>query len=177
MAVFGNSEFDQYTFAGGVGVPRVSVGTGFKIIYTIIPQAGQGFLIGYGVQAFRATAFPIYYQVISPITDFSINGVLFPRPTRMKWTFPGEIGLDLSGVPIKQGYMSLEWQYDVMLDTSMAQLLTTYTPASPLVTITYPNEVGYWTRKQAMMQPPDFGSRQTIAHQGVTVKFTHISSD
>lgn len=148
------------------------------ITYTIRPEGGAGLLINYTVEPFGAAAIPIVYWVTPAIQDFSINGtVLLARPTNHYYTFPAQVGYDQMGVPEKQGWTTVVWEYDVMLDTTIAQLMSFYNPQSPEVVITYPNELGFWTQKQAMMQPPDLGTRQTIEHDSVKFTFTHISSD
>ncbi len=174
---FGQIGFAEAEFADGLGSFRYAGAVGIPVSYTVLPPGSKGIIVNYDVQVHTGAAVPVVYRVAPILTDFSINGVTVPRPHHLDYTIPQQIGFDQLGVPIIQGRTQVTWAYEVMLDDGIATLMALYDPANPQVLITYPNELGSWVAKEAMWQPPSLGTRSTIEHKGVTLTFTHISSD
>lgn len=174
---FGQGAFGVNEFGDGGGAVRSKVSAAVQVAYTIIPPGGNGVAVTYQVQPSGAAAVPIVYWVGASIEDFSINGSLVPKPHHVTYDLPAIVAPDLSGVSIRQGYGKVTWEYELLLDDALSLLMAQYDPNNPQVTITYLNEFGMWTQKQAMMQPPVLGQRTTIQHAGVQLVFTHIASD
>jgi hypothetical protein len=128
------------------------------------------------VSAPGSKALPLWLVVASPIQTFSINAdTSIPKPVTVSYARPPQVGTDLSGVGVVQGYSSVQWQYPLLADHDIALLMGHYHPDSPQVTLTFPDEFGSWVQLAGMMQPPSLGSRSTIVHNGVSLTFTHLS--
>lgn len=174
---FGQAPFAEGELGDLAGTIRSRGASAALVTYALQPPASAKIAVTYGVQGALASTAVVTYSAVPVILGFSINGAQFPAPHHVVYQFPTTVGQDQTAVPLRQGYTILQWQYDVMLDAQMQQLMNAYNPAKPTVVITYPNELGQWVTKQAQMQPPTLGTRSTIEHRGVSVTFTHISSD
>lgn len=177
LAPFGQQTLGEFRLGDGSGALRNTSASSLGLSYTIQPPA-TSLGITYNLQGFGAAPLLLSYWVVPPITAFSINGdVTIPKPHHMEYGLPTQVGYDLSGVAVVQGYTAVTWIYDELLDTAIAKLMAHYDPANPQVTVTYPNELGVWTQKQAMYIPPNLGARETIKHNNVQIVFTHIIPD
>lgn len=173
----GQQIFGEHEFGDGAGLTRNFSGNGATLSYVVSTPAAT-LTVSYTLQGFAAGTALLTYWVVPPITTFAINGdTTVPKPSTMTYILPNQVGYDQTGVPIIQGYSGVTWEYEWLPDSSIGKLMSFYDPSNPQVTINYPNELGVWTQKQAMMQPPTLGSRSTVIHSGVVFTFTHIIPD
>ncbi len=160
----------------GSGTPPNLAGNGLAVSYIVQPLGVNGLAITYSVIASGNNGLLVSYTVVPPITKFSINGnTSIPAPQRIDYNPPAPIGYDLSGIEPKQGYTSICWNYDVILDSDIGALMALYNPNSPGVVIVFPDETGQWRQASAYMLPPVLGTRATVVHSGVQLCFTHIT--
>ena len=168
-----------YDRAGdGAGGRRGHTANSLTIQATILPPGSASLVINCQVEPLGGTGLLITCAIQSPYTQFAINGnTSVPAPHHLIYQFAPTVGYDMDGLSIKQGYMTIIWQYDWLADEQIAVLMGLYDPQNPEVTATYPNEMGFWVTKQAMMQPPNLGTRSTVIHENVELVFSHIIPD
>lgn len=177
MRPLGEAPLGTVSLATGNGnLPNRST-KAWAVTYSVSTGYANAWAVTYSVQANTAGAWPIYYTVGGSVTTFTINGTSVEAPSGLLYHPPQTVGYDQSGVPVTQGYLSVDWIYPVLSDAEIKTFMTLYDPNHPEVTITYPNELGLWVQKVAFWQPPEWGTRSTVMHQQVKLTFTHIESD
>lgn len=147
--------------------------------YYVLPQGSFTVDVLYDIEHVDHFGLAIYYLVGPAHNTFAINGTTeIPAPETMRYIPPGQLGLDLSLGVVIQGYAAVSWSWASLSYSEAETLLSFYNPQAPQVTVTYPNEQGFWVTRNAMMQPPQIGQRAGgESYQGLTLLFTHIIPD
>lgn len=103
------------------------------------------------------------------------NTWLYPPDSYQEFPVP-TVGYNLRGEPIKQGYPSIVFGWQIMLQDRLTALFSVYDPNNPRVQIQYIDKLtGALTTKWAMMEEPVVQSRLIIYYQNISVKFTRIT--
>lgn len=149
--------------------PRSSA---LPVTYTVtLSKYGVPIAITYIVERRNVAPLLIYYQ-IAPPTQFAINGNgNIIKPDQVTYTLRPVANRTLLGGPLLQGIPSVTWNYAVLQIDEFDLLVSLYNPQAPLVTLTYPDETGTWRQVQAVMQPPTYGTRQTVVVYNVSFSF------
>jgi hypothetical protein len=149
--------------------PRAS---SLPITYTIaISKYVAVVPITYTIERRNVAPLLLYYQLIPP-TQFAINGnASLINPDHVTYTLRPVANRTLIGGPLLQGIPSITWNYAVLQIDEYDALLALYTPQNPLVVLTYPDESGIWQQRQAVMQPPTYGTRQTVVVTDIALTF------
>lgn len=150
--------------------------TAFAASATVSGRWSAAFAASATLAASSATAFAASAVVAPLVAGFSINGVAIPAPEQLEYDLPPQVGYDVLGTPIVQGWTTLVMRWSTLPDADAARIQQLYRVNTP-VTLTYLNEHGNWVSKQAMWTP-EWGSRQPgFVHSGVSHTFTHLSAD
>lgn len=162
---------------GGIAqLPNVTQGS-VPVSFTVANPVGAGLEVDFTLQGVSQNYLTIGYWTALPALGFTINGVSVRAPQHLVYTPRQTLGRDLQGITITQGSTTLLWQYDLLTDADMATLMALFNPTSPQVTITYPNELGFWVQKTAYFNNFTLGERRTVLHYNVALTFTGILPD
>lgn len=146
--------------------------TALAITYTISQSKyAQALAITYTVERRNVAPLLLYYQ-IAPPSQFAINGNgLIVNPDHVTYTLRPVANRTLIGGPLLQGIPMITWNYATLQIDEYDTLIGLYNPQAPMVLLTYPDEYGTWQQKQAVMQPPSYGTRQTVVVSDVAFPF------
>lgn len=114
------------------------------------------------------------YQT-TPIPDFALNGDgTIIRPDHITYTPAQPMGRTLLGGGLLQGYKGMIWNYGALRWSEFAHLLSFYSPTMPVVSVTYPDETGNWSQRQAVLLPPSYGTQVGTLVYDVSLTFTRL---
>jgi hypothetical protein len=150
--------------------PRINA---MGVTYTIVASKyGAPLAITYTIQRAHTAPLLIYY-LITPPSQFSINGdSSIINPDQMTYVpIPITARTLLAGY-IAQGLKGVTWLYSVLAWSEFNRILAHYNPASPIVTIGYPDDNGTWVMRQAAMHPPVYGQMQTMFVYNASFSFS-----
>lgn len=174
----GQELLGPYRLGDGLGLLATPAAAALAVHYTIQQPGSAALPVTYTIEGLGQAALLVWYTIASPLQRCAINDVsTIPQPDTIAYTDPQAAGTDLGGQAVVQGYSTVTWSYQRLLDADIAALQQLYSPDVPEVLLTYPNELGFWTRKPAYWQPPSWGTRQTITHEGISLTFTHLLPD
>jgi hypothetical protein len=172
LAPLGSAVLGQTRLGDGSETMLRPRATPLLLTYTVTQSKyAQPLAITYTVERRNVAPLLIYYA-ISPATNFAINGNgAFISPDQVTYTLRPVANRTLIGGPLLQGVPQVTWTYSVLQIDEFDTLIAFYNPQNPLVLLTYPDETGTWQQRQAIMQPPTYGTRQTIAVYNVAFPF------
>jgi hypothetical protein len=145
--------------------------------YTLAPsQFALPLPITYTIQKPHVAPLLLYY-LITPVTNFAINGDgSIIAPDRVTPVLPPVAGRTLTAAPLLQGFPQIAWQYTALSWSEWQALIAHYDPNNTVVTITYPDETGFWVQRQAVMHPPSYGEMSTVLILNATLSFSILPS-
>lgn len=130
--------------------------------------------VSYTTMAANVQSCRVYYTV-SAQPFFAINGdASIVAPDQVVYTPRPVSGRTLVGTPQLQGYITMTWQWSVMMVEEWSKIIQYYNPFNPTVFITYPDDNGQWVQRQATLHPPTYGTQSTISVSGASLNFTHL---
>lgn len=148
-----------------------------SVQYTIVStQFGVAVPVTYTIERANVSPLLLYY-LITPPANFAINGDgSIIAPDQLIYTPRPVAGRTLIAGPLLQGYEQMTWIYTTMQPAEFTHLLSFYDPTNPVVTLTYLDKTGTWVQRRAYMHPPTYGTRETVAVNGVSLVFTGLWS-
>jgi hypothetical protein len=164
-------------FGDGLGIAYYPRSNALNISYTASPsQYSVSLGLTYTIQRPHTSIMMIYY-LIAPPSRFSINGdSSIIRPDQMTPTPRPVVARTLLASPVLQGFESVTWTYTVLSWPELNQIISHYNPASPIVTIGFPDKTGAWVLRQAVFHPPVYGEMQTKLFHNVSFSFSLLPS-
>lgn len=107
---------------------------------------------------------------------FAINGTWLWPPDGYEEVPMPIVGYNLRGEPVRQGYPSIRFTWQILLQDRMTALLAAYDPTTPQVQITYIDaNTGELVTRWAMMEEPVIGARSIVYYNNVAVRFSRIT--
>lgn len=108
---------------------------------------------------------------------YKISGVsLSAKPSTYRWYSKEVVGTTLSGVPVMQGYESVELIWDACGPDLYNEIYAFWNVASPSVTITLTNPQNNYVTYSAMMHEPKWDGVYTSLNlkTNLVVRFSHL---
>ena len=107
---------------------------------------------------------------------FAINGTWLWPPDGYQEAPVPTIGYNLRGEPIRQGYPSIIFTWQILTQERLTALLAAFDPENPQVEIKYiDKETGEVVTRYGMLEEPIVGARYIIYYQQVALKVTRIT--
>lgn len=162
-------------FGDGLRISLLPKQNALGISYVITPSMyASPIPASYTIQ--RPNTVPLLaYYLITPPSRFSINGDgSIIRPDQINYALRPVTARTLLAGPILQGYETMTWTYSVLSWSEWNRIISHYSPASPVVTLVYPDATGTWAQRQATMHPPAYGTMQTFLIYNATLSFSII---
>lgn len=102
---------------------------------------------------------------------WALNGTPIPGPDAVVYTEMAA-SLRMDGVPIRQGMLAMDWQYQSMLIDDYALILAAWT--YPVCTVVWLDAMGSWQTSDWCVAKPHIGKRSGFHAQDVVMRFTPI---
>jgi hypothetical protein len=153
------------------------LGAALSLSYSIsVSQHNAALTLTYTIERDNVGPLLLYYT-ICPTPAFSINGdATIISPDKVTYTPRSVVGHTLLGMPVLQGYATLTWSYSALQQDEYAYLVAFYHEGNPTVLITYPDDMGVWQQRQAVMRPPVYGTASTVVYSNVSLTFSRLTS-